>query len=155
MSGAISETRRRSAPPEADRFYPSSIAPFAGEPRRSDFSIGHTCARKGLGVIANLAFQKGDLLFVFAGSIVTEITQFSLQLAPGVHVDDPFFMGKVLHSCEPNAECYMATREFRAVRDIVAGELVTMDYDATEEQLFRAFQCACGAATCRGWIAGS
>jgi hypothetical protein len=36
----------------------------------------------------------------------------------------------------------------------VAGELLTMDYDETEDILFRAFQCCCGSTRCRGTVGG-
>jgi hypothetical protein len=63
-------------------------------------------------------------------------------------------MGKVLHSSEPNMSCDMSTRTFTAIEPIAAGACITMDYEQTEDILFRAFQCACGAPTCRGLIAG-
>ena len=136
------------------RFYPEWIPPFEGEPKITDFVVSSVNETKGQGVIAQTSFDSGHLLFVFAGVIVSEITQYSLQITDDCHVHDPFFMGKVLHSCDPNAECDVVRREFRAVRPIAAGAIITMDYESTEDLLFKPFECACGAPACRGWIAG-
>ena len=35
-----------------------------------------------------------------------------------------------------------------------AGGLLTIDYAATEDVLYRQFACGCGAAACRRWITG-
>jgi hypothetical protein len=48
----------------------------------------------------------------------------------------------------------MARRVFVARRPIRRGDAVTMDYHQTEDHLHRGFQCDCGAANCRGGIAG-
>jgi hypothetical protein len=88
------------------------------------------------------------------GTLSTEMTLHSLQMAPGLHLDDPYLAGKVLHSCEPNSWLDVETRIYFATRDIAAGELLTMDYDETEDILFRSFECCCGSTRCRGTIGG-
>jgi len=88
----------------------------------------------------------------FTGFMINEITQFSLTYREGIHVHDPYFMGKVLHACDPNTYCDMEQRIFFAVKDIKAGELVTMDYEQTEPVLFKTFNCRCGSPLCRGRI---
>ena len=56
------------------------------------------------------------------------------------------------HSCEPNA--YMKTVYghiiFLALRDIQAGEEITVDYELTLHSDKK--RCTCGAASCRGTI---
>ena len=56
------------------------------------------------------------------------------------------------HSCDPNA--YMKTLHghvlFFALRDIVAGEEITIDYEET--LLPDSRRCRCGAKNCRGTI---
>jgi hypothetical protein len=103
---------------------------------------------------ALVQFAAGDIVLRFTGEIVQSQTLYSLQIEPGRHLNDPLVMGKVLHSCEPNMCCDMATLTFFAKRTIRAGELLTMDYESTEERLFRAFDCQCGSSTCRGVIRG-
>lgn len=75
----------------------------------------------------------------------------NLSLEPG----EPFrFLN---HSCEPNCELvyweYEDTDErelmLHALRDIKAGEQLTIDYGWPASS---AIQCKCGAASCRGWV---
>lgn len=142
-----------------DRFYPDSIPPFYGEPTKQDFSIDEVSNRVGVGVKAKRNFRRGDALFSFRGDIVSELTQYSLRIFDGVYLDDPHFMGRVLHRCEPNAHADMTTKTFYALRDISAGEWVTMDYRQTESVLYKDFVCNCGplkcAAASQGLIQGS
>jgi hypothetical protein len=44
--------------------------------------------------------------------------------------------------------------ELVARRDIAAGDLLTVDYAATEDVLYVQFPCRCGALQCRNWITG-
>lgn len=136
------------------RFYPDSVPPYAYEPTSENFEIRQFDDGKGQGVVALRAFEPGEIVFRFTGFLVNEITQFSLQLGENMHIHDPFFMGKVLHSCDPNMVCDMKTRTYTAVRAIQPGECVTMDYASTEDFLFRSFQCSCGAPNCRGYVTG-
>lgn len=136
------------------RFYPDFMPPFEYEPTSDRFAIQAVDGGRGQGVVALVPFQPGDIVFRFTGFFSSEITQFSLQYVPGLHLHDPFFMGKVLHSCSPNTWCDMTTRTYTAVRAIAPGECVTMDYEQTEDVLYRAFHCSCGAPNCRDLIQG-
>jgi len=135
------------------RLYPDFIPPFNNEPTSDKFRV-ITTAEKGEGVIALVPFKTGELVFAFTGALMTEQTLYTLQYRPGLYVHDPIVMGKVLHSCGPNMACDMETRTFTALRDIEPGEFITMDYDTTEDVLFRPFHCACGSEHCRGLIRG-
>lgn len=136
------------------RFYPEALPAYPNEPTRERFSIERIGETVGEGVVALVPFAQGEIVCGFTGFLTNEITQFSLQLTPGLHVHDPYFMGKILHHCDPNTTVDMVRRVFIARRDIFPGELVTMDYAETEDFLFRTFPCACGAANCRGYIKG-
>jgi len=136
------------------RFYPESMPPFAYEPTSSTFEIRDLPAGVGQGLIALRDFEVGEVVFAFTGFFTSEITLFTLQVRPGLYLHDPFVMGKVLHCCDPNMYCDMEKRMFTAIKPIKAGECVTMDYEQTEDQLYRAFHCECGAESCRGYIAG-
>ena len=56
------------------------------------------------------------------------------------------------HSCRPNARlCLDHGRiEFYALRAIVPGEEITVDYGSTHHQ--GRLACRCGASDCRGWL---
>jgi hypothetical protein len=137
-----------------NRFYPDVMPYFANEPTRDLFDIVKVSDGVGVGVMTCQDFKTGDVLFSFTGFFSGEITQYTLQVSDGLHLHDPFFMGRVLHSCDPNSSCNMETRTFYALRDIKAGEFITMDYCETEDYLFKTFPCCCGADNCRGEVKG-
>jgi hypothetical protein len=136
------------------RFYPSNIASFPYEPSTEDFSVSAINDTIGQGVVSLKDFDQGDILFAFRGDIIPHITQYTLQIDAFRHIDDPYFCGKLQHSCGPNAMLDMQNLMCIALRPIQAGESITIDYDATEERLFRPFQCSCGSPNCRGWVYG-
>ena len=108
----------------------------------------------GIGVRTLVGAAEGDLLDRFDGRIEPHVSQHSLQVAPGAHIVDTRFIGYLSHGCEPNCALDMPARSLVALRDIAAGELLRIDYSATEDTLFADFACACGAETCRDWITG-
>lgn len=67
---------------------------------------------------------------------------------------DSYFAGYLAHSCDPNVEVDMKHQYVHALKAIPAGAILTMDYEATEDELFQQFQCRCGAPECRGLIRG-
>jgi hypothetical protein len=136
-----------------ERFYPEEVPPFPYEPTKDKFQI-ITTDGSGHGIIATQEFEPGDIVFKFTGDVLDEQTLFTLQIKPGSYVHDPYFMGKVLHSCEPNMVCDVAARTFIAVKPIKPFDFITMDYESTEDELYRSFNCCCGAAGCRGFISG-
>ena len=136
------------------RFYPDFVPPFADEPLADKFAIRPIDGNVGAGVVSLTDFAAGQLVFVFTGIFMSEITLFTLQVRPGLYIHDPFFMGKVLHRCDPNCDVDMATRSFHARKPIRAGDWITMNYEQTEDQLFRPFRCHCGDEPCEGLEAG-
>lgn len=136
------------------RFYPSQLPPFPLEPTKDRFAIKKVGDGVGEGVVTLKNINKGEIAFKFTGFIVNKITQYSLTIDERTHVHDPYFMGKVLHSCDPNTVVDMKTLTFTAVKDIKAGDLITMDYDSTEPILFKPFECECDAVDCKGLIKG-
>ena len=137
----------------SDRFYPDNFPEFINEPRRSAFSIIHT-SEKGEGIIAKRVFNTGDIVFTFTGVVIPFRELFTLEISPDLHIFDPYFMGKVLHSCDPNMRADMKTLTFYATRKIEVGEFLTMDYESTESKLYREFNCKCGSSNCRKVIKG-
>ncbi len=136
-----------------DRFYPDFYPRFTNEPTKEMFRIIKT-DDVGEGIVSLAPFTAGETVFKFAGVLLSEITLFTLQMQPGYHLHDPFFMGKVLHSCDPNMHCDMSTQTFTAIKDIKPGDFLTMDYETTEDELYRSFECQCGAHNCKKLIKG-
>lgn len=136
------------------RFYPDIVPPFFYEPHPDEFEICRIDEKVGEGVVSRAYFVEDQVVCGFTGYLINFITQFSLQVLPDVHLHDPYFMGKILHSCDPNLSCDMERRLFMALRDIQPGDILTMDYTQTEDTLFKPFVCSCGSARCRGLIVG-
>ncbi len=134
-----------------NRFYPEFVPPFPHEPSPSHFEVRAIGNQVGEGIVALKAFEAGQVLFCFTGFLMNQQTLFTLQVEAGLFLHDPFFMGKVLHRCDPNCSVDMKRRQFTARRSIMPGEWVTMNYDQTEDELFRPFVCVCGAAPCVGF----
>lgn len=136
-----------------ERFYPDFFPSFPYEPLRSNFKIIET-NEKGEGVISLRKFNNNEPVFSFTGIILNEQTLFTLQYTSSAFIHDPFFMGKILHSCDPNMICDMENRIFTACKEINPEDYLTMDYETTEDILFRPFFCSCQSEYCRGWIRG-
>jgi uncharacterized protein len=136
------------------RFYPEHVPAFRHEPTRDAFDIRPISDDCGEGVVALKSFEPGEIVFAFTGFYSGEITLFTLQVRPGLYLHDPFFMGKILHRCDPNCDVDMEARTFTARRHIAPGEWVTMNYEQTEDRLFRPFTCNCGARPCEGFAQG-
>ena len=130
------------------RFYPDIFPLFPYEPTTANFAIEPIGDGIGVGVVSKRRFRKGELVFRFTGVITHQITQYTLQRYNGEFLHDPWFMGRILHRCEPNCFVDMTKLEVVAVRDIEPDEWVTMDYDQTEDYLFRPFVCNCGTKKC-------
>lgn len=135
------------------RLYPETFPEFEYEPTADRFEIVRTDDYAD-GLITKTAFHVGEVVFRFTGLMLNEVTLYTLQYLPGYHIHDPYVMGKVLHSCSPNMHCDMESLVFTAVREIEPGEYLTMDYETTEDELYRPFQCMCGSPLCRGVIRG-
>ena len=114
----------------------------------------HTYGPHGKGVRTLVARRAGEVIHHFTGVIGPELKQHTLQVAPGRHISDTQVIGYLSHSCDPDCRLDMDRFELVALRDIAGGDLLTIDYAATEDHLFRQFACHCGAATCRHWITG-
>lgn len=113
-----------------------------------------TDSEYGLGVRTLVPRGRGEVIHRFTGVVTPELKQHTLQVSPGLHISETKVIGFLSHSCEPDCRLDMARSEVLALRDIRAGDLLTIDYAETEDVLFRQFACHCGAKTCRHWITG-
>jgi hypothetical protein len=113
-----------------------------------------TRSAHGLGVLTLLPRAAGEAFHRFRGVISPELRQHSLQVTEDLHVSETEFIGFLSHSCDPNCRLDMVRFELVALRNIPAGDRLTIDYAATEDRLFRQFACHCGAEACRQWITG-
>lgn len=116
--------------------------------------VCHATAEHGLGVRTLVARRAGETIHHFTGTIGQDLRQHTLQVGPGRHISDTRFIGFLSHSCDPNCRLDMDRFELVALRDVQPDGLLTIDYAATEDVLYRQFACHCAAAACRRWITG-
>lgn len=137
----------------SDFFYSHLAIQHTNYPKKTDFSLVED-SDFGKGIKTLKYFSSHSLLAYFQGQVIHYVTQHSVQINSYVHLLDEFFVGFLLHSCDPNAQLDMERFALWAVKDIKPGEYITIDYQATEEVLYRQFACHCGAENCRKWITG-
>jgi len=114
----------------------------------------HTQGPHGMGVRTLVPRRASEVIHHFTGEIGPELKQHTLQVAPGQHISQTQVIGYLSHSCDPDCRLDMDAFALVALRALAAGDLLTIDYAATEDVLYRQFACHCGAANCRFWITG-
>lgn len=133
-------------------------APDRATARQDDddeaLEVIHLDELRGLGVRARRAFAAGDVIHRFAGVVSETLCQHSLQVDASRHISGTRYIGYLSHGCDPNARLDMTGFTLAALRDVAAGDIVTVDYAATEDRLHRQFTCRCASPACRGWITG-
>ena len=118
---------------------------FAREPIRA----GEVVAVKGGAVLDRAAFE----------AIRDEVTPAEIQIgddlfiAPRTAAEVPATMLNLNHSCEPNVGV-RGQITFVAMRDVAAGEELTIDYAMIDGDPAERMDCACGAPGCRGVVTG-
>lgn len=130
------------------------LDPEDGYPKNDDFKVCRRETGKGYGVYTKKDFKRGELVARITGNIVPCLGQHTLQITPTTHLYDQYFTGFLLHSCSPNIYLDMTEFEIWALRDIDAGQSLTMDYASTEDVLYKQFPCLCNTPNCRHWITG-
>lgn len=136
------------------RFYPNEVPSFPFEPTTDRFEVQTVPGEQGEGIVSLASFEPGETVAAFTGFVVPKISIFTLQLGPGRHIHDPYFMGKILHHCAPNMTVDLENLSFTACTPIRPGDVISIDYEVTEERLFAPFVCSCGAPNCRRIIKG-
>lgn len=122
---------------------------------------------EGRGLHAAQQIMKGDVVGIKGGHIFDRATLHRVKDDVGdsyFQVHDNFFVGPMTkeevsesmiylnHSCEPNAGVE-GNIVFVAMRDIAAGEEVTIDYVMTDGDDF-SFACGCRSPRCRKVVTG-
>ena len=134
--------------------YPAEYGDDPLFPQAEDFVVELKNHVAGKGIKCLKAYKKGETLAKLAGEIVGAMREHSFQINSNKHLDDEYFIGYFLHSCDPNTEINTKKLIATAIKNIKPGDFITIDYTATEDYLFRQFNCNCGSKNCRGVIAG-
>jgi uncharacterized protein len=115
------------------------------------------------GVYTSKPIRKGEIVAEYTGTRLTNEEAdalydnhyrtylFGLEDRKNV-IDGEGVAAFINHSCDPNCEVEeVGGRIFiRTIREIVAGEEVTYDYNLYDGSLDDPAPCTCGAANCRG-----
>jgi hypothetical protein len=138
-----------------DGIYPIRKLPVhRGFPSKNDFEIVYNARGFPIAVTALRDFLRLSRICRVSGQLLPYRCSHTRQLAPGVHVYDPFFCSLLNHSCDPSVFLDMGELWLWALKDISKGDRLTMDLATTEDKLQRQFACRCGCPSCRGWITG-
>ena len=125
------------------------------------------CPEKGgYGVFTKQTINKGELLMVWGGEIVTaeqladlpvERTTHGVEVDAGIYLL-PISVGDtadyINHSCNPNAGL-KGQISLVAMKDISPFEEVCFDYAMTDSSDYDEFECLCGTPNCRKRITGN
>jgi len=124
------------------------------ETRSAKLDVLLTNGRKGLFAVEAIA--KDEILIDLNGEeILSFPTRRSLQIGEGKHAfGREETVGYLNHSCDPNVFLDFSCLCVRALKDIRAGEEVTINYSATEYEMHDPFPCECGSPDCLRIIRG-
>ena len=115
--------------------------------------------RLGKQAVAARAFRRGEVVTEGFGPTTTERSMHTIQIDSDLHLVPPSPMKFFNHSCEPNCglliRCGVDNLEIHALRELAAGEEMTLDYETFEEE-FEALTgpCLCRSPKCRGRLRG-
>ncbi|NDC53975.1 MAG: cyanophycin synthetase [Planctomycetia bacterium] len=115
--------------------------------------------RLGRTVSATRDIAPGETILATWGPQQPKRSRYTMQVETDVHILPDGVTVLLNHSCAPNCGVVIRTGvkkiEVRALRPIVAGEELLVDYDTFEYEVeHMKGPCLCGAATCRGRVAG-
>jgi len=119
----------------------------------------------GYSVVARAVIEPGEIIGVWSGRIIGRAELDGLPEATRRHtvqIEEELFLASVSpeeppdfinHSCEPNAGLD-GQIAIAALRRILPGEEVTIDYAMCDGSPYDEFYCACGSFLCRGKVTG-
>lgn len=123
---------------------------------------------QGRGLFAREDISAGEVVAVKGGAIFSSsaLAVISDEVSPAeIQIEDDLYIAPrsadevednilcLNHSCDPNVGV-RGQITFVAMRDIVAGSELTLDYAMIDGDPQERMECSCGASRCRGMITG-
>lgn len=105
----------------------------------------------GFGLFANQAFAANDPVCKLQGSLKRKPNKSLpnwIGIGPGLWIDPDLPLQHINHSCSANV-AFGRNRRLYALRNIAAGEEITLDYSTTETDPKWSMACSCQSANCR------
>lgn len=113
---------------------------------------------KGKAVQALHDFPEGAVLLYGWGDLSYKRTMYTIQVSRDHHIVPIQPIAFLNHSCAPNCGLLIKAGECRlevhALKDIKAGEEITIDYATFETEISSMPDCLCGQECCRHSITG-
>ncbi len=113
---------------------------------------------KGRGLFASRHFAPDDLVMSARAVAKSDVrSSHSVQTDWDEHVVMDLPATLINHSCDANVgirDNDLGAYDFFALTDIMEGEELVWDYNASEWEISTPFQCACGSPRCRGRLRG-
>lgn len=116
-------------------------------------------------MFAKELIKSGEIVYIKGGHVLTRSELFSNGVINSyLPIPDNYYLGAVSseeedsiklynnHSCDPNCGLH-GEITFIAIRDIQAGEELTVDYAFIDNEDY-SFECHCGSPNCRHIITG-
>lgn len=145
----------------------SSLASLERNRRKRFARLPHLVIRRSKihseGCFTTVPIKNGTLVVEYTGPRLTieeadalydnHPRTYLFGLSDGKHVIDGDGVAAFInHSCEPNCEADEVNGRvlISSIRDIVAGEELTYDYNLYDGELDDPSPCSCGAKNCRG-----
>jgi SET domain-containing protein len=134
---------------------------------RSPKTVVKNSGNVGRGLFAAESIARGEIVCVKGGHLIDRATlerhkavvnEADLQIADDLYLapltaeEFESVMMFLNHSCEPNVGV-QGQIVFVAMRDVAAGEELTLDYAMIDDDA-EPMACRCGAAACRGVVSG-
>lgn len=153
-------SQRQSVPATLD----ASVAAQANILRTNSPTLGVLIEPDQRRLVALQPVPKGAWLFRIEGRDTPVPTRYSVQVGWEQHLDQEnardandrvarFYWRYMNHDCDPSTAIH--DREVVALRDIIAGDGITFDYNTTEWELAEPFGCHCGSPRCVGTVHGA
>lgn len=118
-----------------------------------------------IGMFAKEPIRAGEIVYVKGGHILHRSELFSSSVINSyLPISDDYYLGAISpdeekeiklynnHSCDPNCGMH-GEITFVAIRDIPAGEELTVDYAFIDNEDY-SFECHCGSSKCRRIVTG-
>ncbi len=122
------------------------------------FVITNAKPGTGMGLFATQDIRAGDFILEYTGEKISTVHADSLKTQYLFEINDQWTIdGSPLsntaryinHSCDPNTEAEIEDDRIMiyAIKNVVSGEEITIDYDLEYfDEFIRPFGCKCGAA---------
>ena len=108
-------------------------------------------------LVATEKVAASEEILAIQGVVRPTPTRFSVQIGPRRHLDEMGPVDATNHSCDPSAFVDFsdpARIVLRALRDLSAGDEISIHYCATEYDMAAPFECGCGSDSCVGFVRG-